>query len=108
MDDFRPPPVTGSLGPIPFKAYAGASQTDGGGSGGQNPYGNPSTACGFTGLAPGSIRLLTGTWTGAVPNIEQLSVNTKASVWKLNTTTDQSEVATLQFAFRDLAISPAD
>jgi hypothetical protein len=105
MDDFRPPPVIGPFGPIPYKPYLGASQSDGGGTGGQNPYGNPAVPAL---LAPGSARLLTGTWTGVAPSIEQLSVNTKASVWKLNTTTDQSEVATLQFRVRDTVEPPID
>jgi len=106
MDDFRPAPADGSLGPIPYKAYLGASQTDGGPATGQNPYGHPAT------LSPtvpaGAVRIASGTWTGTMPSIQTASVNTKASVWKLGTTTDQSEVATLQFAFRDIGTPPAN
>jgi hypothetical protein len=102
MDDFRPPDATGTLGPIPYKPYAGLAQTDGGGIGGQNAYGNP--AMPSSTILPGSVRIATGTWTGTMPSIQTASVNTKACVWKLNTTTDQTEAPTIQFAFRDLAV----
>jgi hypothetical protein len=100
MNDFKPAPVPnqadGSL--IPYKNYAGASQTDGGGSGGAVQYGVPfNNACPT--LPAGSARLATGAWTGSTaPSIDTASVNSKASVWKLNTTTDQNEIATLNFA----------
>jgi len=102
MDDFRPAPDQSTGLPVAYGAYLGANQTDGGGAGGLNPYGNPVNLSG--GLAPGSIRLATGTWTGStVPSIEQLSVNTKASVWKLSHPAGtENEIATLQFAVRDL------
>src|SRR4051812_19196941 len=35
MDDFRPAPVDGSMGPIAYGPYAGVQGTDGGGLGGQ-------------------------------------------------------------------------
>jgi len=110
MDDFRPGAVDGSLGPIPYKPYAGASNTDGGGSGGQNPYGTVATPTGGGVTIPaGSIRIATGTWTGSIlPSIETASVNTKASVWKLSHPTGtENEIATLQFAVRDL-LPPAN
>jgi hypothetical protein len=99
MDDFRPAPADGSLGPIPYKPYVGASNTDGGGT----PYGNPPNPGGVLVLPAGSLRIATGTWTGAAPSIETLSVNTKASVWKLNHPNGtENEIATLAFAFRDI------
>jgi len=103
MDDFRPAPDQSTGVPVAYGAYLGASGTDGGGAGGLNPYGNPVNLTG--GLAPGSIRIATGTWTGTTPpSIEQLSVNSKASVWKLaHPTGTENEIATLQFALRDLA-----
>jgi hypothetical protein len=103
MDDFRPPPDSSGAAPVAYGAYLGSSGTDGGGAGGLNPYGNPVNLTG--GLAPGSVRIATGTWTGSIlPSIEQSSVNTKVSVWKLSHPTGtENEVATLQFAVRDLA-----
>jgi len=106
MDDFRPAPADGSIGPIPYKPYAGNSNTDGGTSP-LTPYGNvvtPTPANGGAAIPQGSVRIATGTWTGSIlPSIEQLSVNTKASVWKLaHPTGTENEIATLQFAARDL------
>ena len=54
-------------------------------------------------VVPGSVRIVTGTWTGTAPSIEQLSLNTAACVWKLNTTSDETEAASVQFSIRDLA-----
>ena len=110
MDDFRPPPDTSSGLPVAYAAYVGASNTDGGGNGGMNPYGNPPATCGVPAMPAGSARIATGTWTGSIlPSIEQLSVNTKASVWKLNHPNgNENEIATLQFAFRDIVPAAGD
>src|SRR5436190_9550260 len=51
------------------------------------------------GVAAGSARLLTGAWTGNPPSIQTTSVNTKASVWKLDHPNNtENELATMQFA----------
>ena len=105
MDDWRPAPAEGTLGPIPYKAYAAASNTDGGAT----PYGlPPNSGGGICGplLPAGTLRIATGTWTGSIlPSIETRSVNTKASVWKLDHPTGtENEIATLAFAVRDIAV----
>lgn len=112
MDDWRPPPDTSTGVPVPYGPYSPAAGTDGG----PTPYGNPANPAGLGGgcgggggpfpIPSGSLRIATGTWTGNAPSIEQLSVNTKASVWKLNHPTGtENEIATLQFALRDIADS---
>jgi len=113
LDDFRPPPAEGSLGPIPYKPINSGPGIDGGGAGGLNPYGVPPQTCGVLQMPAGSARIATGSWTGTAPSIDQLSVNTKASVWKLselnNPKGTQSEIASLNFALRDItpAAAPA-
>jgi hypothetical protein len=105
VDEFRPPPDTSTGVAVAYGPYSAAPSTDGGAT----AYGNPSNPAGggcggsFT-LPAGTVRIATGSWTGAVPSIQQLSVNTKASVWKLNHPNGtENEIATLQFALRDLA-----
>jgi hypothetical protein len=51
----------------------------------------------------GSIRIATGTYSGTAPGIETSSVNTKASVWKLNHPAGETELATLEFRVPSLA-----
>jgi hypothetical protein len=59
-------------------------------------------------LATGTVRLMTGSWTGSSapagwPTIDQSSSNTFAHVWKLNTGNDETETAEVRFAIRDFA-----
>jgi hypothetical protein len=111
MNDFKPPPVEGSLGPIAYSNYVAATGTDGGAS----AYGVPFNPPGSPQLPLGTVRIATGTWTGGtgggcggslnVPSIDVSSVNTKASVWKLDHPNGtENEIATLQFAVRDYLI----
>jgi len=101
MDDFRPAPDQSTGVPFTYGPYV----PDSGSDGGATAYGNPSNPATATLIIPaGSVRIATGTWTGTAPSIETLSVNTKASVWKLSHPAGtENEIATLQFAFRDLA-----
>jgi len=101
MDDFRPAPDQSTGVPVAYGAYV----PDSGSDGGATAYGNPSNPAGASVIVPaGSVRIATGSWTGAAPSIEQLSVNTKASVWKVSHPNNtENDIATLQFAFRDLA-----
>lgn len=99
VDEFRPGPDNSTGLPVAYGPYVAGANTDGG----TTAYGNPANPAGFPPVAPGSVRIATGSWTGVAPSIEQLSVNTKASVWKLaHPTGTENELATLQFAFRDL------
>ena len=100
VDEFRPAPDQSTGVPVAYAPYTPDSGTDGGAT----AYGNPSNPAGAPVIIPaGSVRVATGSWTGTAPSIENLSVNTKASVWKVSHPTNtENEIATLQFAFRDL------
>jgi hypothetical protein len=93
MDDFRPAPADGTMGPIPYKSYLRTTNTD-------EVIAQPNCA---SLLPSGSIRLASGTWTGGIrPTIDIASVNTKASVWKTDHPNGtENEIATLQFAVTD-------
>jgi len=106
MDDSRPAPdTTGNPdgSPVAYAAYVASPNTDGGATAYGNPF-NPASAPLI--IPAGSIRIATGSWTGTLDKttfIEQASVNTKASVWKLSHPNNtENDIATLQFAFRDL------
>lgn len=102
MNDFKPSPVAGSLGPIAYKDYSAATGTDGGIA----PYGVPQNTPGFFTLAAGTVRLLTGSWNGNPPALQPLSANSNARVWKLNTSSDEMETAQLQYATRYMCGDP--
>jgi hypothetical protein len=98
MNDFKPPPENGTLGPIPYKTYAAAANTD-------STTVIP-TNC--AALPAGSVRLATGSWTGARPTIDALSVNTKASVWKVSHPNgNENEIANLQISYTDCLELPS-
>ena len=98
MNDFKPPPDTSNGAPVAYANYVAATGSD-------QVLGNPPSLRGC-GLVPpaGAVRLLTGSWTGAVPSFELASANNKASVWKLShPNNNENEIAQLVFAVRDFA-----
>jgi len=107
MDESRPPADQSTGVPVAYGPYVADAGTDGGAT----AFGNPSNPAGATYIVPaGAIRIATGNWTGTAPSIENLSVNTKASVWKLNELNNpkatQNDIALLDFKFRDLGGPP--
>ncbi len=109
-------PVDMSGQPVPYKNYAtGEAAADGqvnsASTGARGSLGLPPNPAGAPVIPTGSVRLLTGAWTGTAPDINaiQRTVNSSASVWHDTSGAEVFDDAQLQIAFRDLqAPSGAD
>jgi len=102
MNDSKPGPAQGSLGPIAYSNYVPVTGTD------QNlgtPFNNAARPW-VPQVASGSVRIATGTFTGTM-GFDLGSVNTKASVWKLSHPNNtENDIASIQTIVRDFTAPP--
>lgn len=104
MNNSKPAPADGSLGPIAYANYVPATGTD---QNLGNPFNNAARPW-VPAVQAGSVRLATGTFTGNL-GFDLGSVNSKASVWKTSHPTGtENEIATLSTLVRDFtAVQPS-
>jgi len=105
MNSHKPAPDTSTGVPVAYGNFTPDAGTD------ANPYSVVFNRANVPVVADGSIRIATGNYTtgGTLPAIDGLSVNTKASVWKLSHPNGtENEIAQVQIAFRDFAGTAGD